>query len=206
VTTGRKYLRGPRGTGFLYVPESITKTLWPHHVDHYSVPVMSVPDFLDTAMPVQDVLEIAPRPGAARFEFWESSIGSKLGLGEAIRLALELGATGITNPIFSDLALYLYGKLERMDGVHLHYKPECGIITFWVKGMDSTEIMRMLERPSGESGVVFEVSVVPATSTPLDSASAGVPDLVRASVSYTNTLEEIDLFIERLSTALQEFF
>jgi selenocysteine lyase/cysteine desulfurase len=48
----------------------------------------------------------------------------------------------------------------------------------------------------------FELSVVPAISTPMDSAKLKVPDLVRASVSYTNTEDEINAFSQSLASLL----
>jgi selenocysteine lyase/cysteine desulfurase len=198
VATGRKYLRGPRGTGFLYCSDRLDD-LWPDHVDHYGVPVSRVPTNANKLF-VQDVLEFAPRPGAQRFEFWESSIANRLGLGAAVRVLNELGVDKVASKIQS-LTTRLYGKLQAMDDrIHLHYKPDCGIVTFWIQGLDSSRVKEALwEEVDGRQ---VEVSVVPATSTPLDSAICGVPDLVRASVSYTNTMEEIDLFCERLEVIL----
>jgi selenocysteine lyase/cysteine desulfurase len=99
-------------------------------------------------------------------------------------------------------------------GVRLYYKPECGIVTFWIHGLDSAEVKRLLSQPvAGSAGgsnnnddkslFSFEVSVVPATSTPLDSARTGVPDLLRTSVSYTSTRDEVDLFCDRLESIIR---
>jgi cysteine desulfurase / selenocysteine lyase len=233
VATGRKYLRGPRGTGFLYIPASIVDSIWPHHVDHYSVPIRAVPNSQHVVVknviaaaavpgpvPVESFLDFAPRPGATRFEFYESNIGNKLGLGMALRQAAALreenGEMSRQNYTHS-VAMYLYEKLNELahrnndggpDGVRLHYKPECGIVTFWIHGCDAADVKRLLSQSvavavvgsnDNDESVSFEVSVVPATSTPLDSARTGVPDLLRASVSYTSTRDEVDLFCDRLT-------
>jgi len=115
--------------------------------------------------------------------------------------ALKLGKTSITDPIVNELAPYFYEKLESMQCVEPYYKPECGIVTFLVRGRESAEIKRLLWEP-GALGVRFEVSVVPATSTPLDSARTQIADLLRASLHYTTTTEDIDLFCTKLSKIL----
>jgi len=67
--------------------------------------------------------------------------------------------------------------------------------------MESTVLKKRLW--DDDPDVQFEVAVVPATSTPIDSSDTGVPDLLRGSVSYTNTEDEIDLFCGRLRELLQ---
>jgi selenocysteine lyase/cysteine desulfurase len=91
-------------------------------------------------------------------------------------------------------------KLSPLDGLRIHHLPACGIVTFQVAGLDSAVLARELDTPV--DGVTFAVSVVPATSTPLDTAATGVPNLMRASVSYTTTNDEIDLFSQRLERIL----
>jgi cysteine desulfurase / selenocysteine lyase len=215
VGTGRKFLRGPRGTGFLYVHHSFvsddataTSTLWPHHVDHAGAPVSAVPLPGVVQQPVEDRLQFALRLTAKRFEFWESSLANKLGLGIAVREALDIGIDSIAESIRGK-AVDLYQRLEQLAVVEgrigllrLHHPPECGIVTFWVPGVPSSDLVKQLWDPDtaprlGEK-IQFELTVVPATSTPLDSSSTGVPDLIRASVSYTTTPGDIDLFCAKL--------
>jgi len=203
VATGRKYLRAPRGTGFLYCPQHVANKIWPSHVDHYGVPIQTVPSPIgDEDDAVEDFLEFSPRPGARRFEFWESNIGNKLGLGQAVRVALEENVSRIAASI-QILAVELDQRLSEMKGVRLYREPECGLVTFWVEGIDSGWIKNQLwERD--EDGTRVEVSVVPATSTPLDSAQSGATDLLRASISYTNSIGDIVLLCSRLSSILRQ--
>lgn len=208
AATGRKYLRGPRGTGFLYISESIVEHIFPHHLDHFGVPVTRVPASRDLVSqphaPLEHSIDFAPRRGAQRFEFWESNIANRLGLGEAIRHANKIGIENISSRI-KRLATGLYEKLLSIEGVRCHHVPSnggraanCGLVTFWIKGFESSAVKNQLDK------LGFATSVVPATSTPLDSAIASVPDLVRVSVSYTNTMDEIELFCTKLSGIIRE--
>lgn len=196
VATGRKYLRGPRGSGFLYIPDQISSHVWPHHVDHYGIPVSSLRSASDIYKPLQDTLAFAPRRGASRFEFWESNIAGRLGLGQALEEVLEQGQADVAETILN-LSRYLVSKLHNLNAVKLHHHSECGIVTMFVPGIESSLLARELHTLF--DGVLYEVSVVPATSTPLDTAATGVPDLLRASVSYMTTHQDIDRFCERLA-------
>jgi cysteine desulfurase / selenocysteine lyase len=221
VATGRKFLRGPRGTGFLYVNSNVVDRLMPHHADHYSMPVSAVPprhhnntneqSLYDS--PLQHVVAVQPRDGAKRFEFWESNVALKLGLGCAVDEAMRLGLSTISRTI-QTLACTLFDKLgviaqeEHCHQLRLYYRPECGIVTFWVENVDSAMAKSYLwggdMLGQGECTIRFEVSVVPATSTPTNSFATGVEDLVRASVSYATSSEEIDLFCARITAMLDD--
>lgn len=193
VSTGRKYLRGPRGTGFLYVASNLLESLIPSHVDHFGVPIRKVPSSYIDGDAIQDLLEFTPRSDARRFEFWESSAASRLGFGKAVEYALEISLTKIQHDCAS-LSRYLRNRLTSISNIHVHHEgsSSCGIVTFYSAAMESSSLKETLQ----DRG--FELSLVPATSTPLDSAKTTVPDLVRASISYTNTQAEIDEFIESL--------
>ena len=201
----RKYLRGPRGTGFLYISNTIlAEDIVPSHIDHYGCPISEVPSqsFYQIGTQLHDngVIDFAPREGAKRFEFWESSISSRLGLGEAVCVAMQKGLKEISRDI-EHISAFLRSELEEtIPGVRIHHRETttCGIVTFSCENVDARAIQAAMWKEG------FELSMVPATSTPLDSSSTNVPDLVRASVSYTTTENDIQNFCRSLASLLQE--
>ena len=199
----RKYLRGPRGTGFLYISNDILEQdIVPSHIDHYGCPIGSVPSEssyqLGSQLQDSSVVEFAPREGAKRFEFWESSIASRLGLGEAVCVAMEKGLPEISRDIQRLSALLRNGLEEAIPSIRIHHRESttCGIVTFYCQNVDARTIQSAMWKEG------FELSMVPATSTPLDSSSTNVPDLVRASISYTTSEKEIRTFCSALASYL----
>lgn len=190
IGTGRKFLRGPRGTGFLCC--TISSALRPHHVDHVGVPVVQREQSL---LPVEDWIQVQPKRGAKRFEFYESSVAGKLGLGEAVRFATEEVGVDVIQSASLKLAQTLYSKLQSSDQVKLYHQPECGIVTFHVFNIDSSIVKRRLDG-------TFETSVVPSTSTPLDSST--VPDLVRVSLNYSNGVDDLNKFCMKLQEIIED--
>lgn len=200
VATGRKYLRAPRGTGFLYVSQDVVQTMLPSHVDHYGVPISRVPPSTASfdGIPLESILEYSPRQGATRFEFWESNVANRLGFGEAVEFAISQGMKQIESEI-RHLSFILRNKLAKILGVTVHH-PESsisGIVTFQCTSFEAQAVHEALFMKG------FDLSVVPATSTPMDSSKTNVPNLVRASVSYTNTESEIKNFCNALESFLE---
>ena len=76
--TGRKYLRAPRGTGFLYVDRTRLDELRPIAADLHSARWTGPSTY-----------ELAA--DATRFELWEHSVANVLGLGAAADYALGVG-------------------------------------------------------------------------------------------------------------------
>ncbi|HEV7828557.1 MAG TPA: aminotransferase class V-fold PLP-dependent enzyme [Pseudonocardiaceae bacterium] len=178
--TGRKFLRGPRGTGFLYVRRSI--------LDHLEPPFLDLHAATWTAPGRYEM-----RPDARRFEGWETNVAGKIGLGVAADYALSWGLDAIAARVTA-LAEDLRERLRALDGVHVHDQGlrRCGIVTFTVDGVPAGDVQRHL----AESGV--NTSVSHASSARLDLPRRGLLELVRASVHYYNTDDELD----RLVTAL----
>jgi selenocysteine lyase/cysteine desulfurase len=177
--TGRKYLRGPRGTGFLYVRRSMLERLAPSQPDHHGA-----------ALVAGDRYEWAD--GAQRFEYWEHDVAGWLGLGAAVDHALGWGIDRIEitvarqaerlRSMLSDAGFDVYD-----EGVE-----RCGIVTVADDAIPS-ELLRLR----------LAEHRITATTTPPDSSRWDVerrslPELLRLSVHYTTTDEELATAVEVL--------
>lgn len=180
-TTGRKYLRGPRGTGFLYVQRSLIEQLEPPFLDLHAARWVA-----------KDRFEI--RPDARRFENWETYYAGKIGLGIAIDYALEWGIESIWARVVK-LANLLRTRLTDLGFVTVHDlgAERCGIVTFTVQGVDSFEVQRKLAENR------INVTVSEAESTRLDMDERNLEVIVRASVHYYNSEEEIERFCSKVA-------
>ncbi len=175
--TGRKFLRGPRGTGFLYVSSEIVDTLDPVFID------MRAADW------------VAPdryrfRDGARRFETWESFVAGRVGLARAVRYARELGLEAIEQRVES-LAAMLRTALADLPGVSVHDLGErqSGIVTFRIAGESPEDTAARLREKR------INVSTTNRLSAQIDFGERGIDSLVRASVHYFNTEGEIERFV-----------
>ncbi|HEY9414547.1 MAG TPA: aminotransferase class V-fold PLP-dependent enzyme [Pseudonocardia sp.] len=178
--TGRKFLRAPRGTGFLYVRRSVLERLEPPMLDLRSATWTG-----------PDTYEI--KPDARRFETWECNHAAKIGLRVAVEYALGWGLDGIAARI-SGLADELRVRLDAEPGVQVRDKGlrRSGIVTFTVDGLAATDVARAL------SAKGVHVHVSHATSAQYDMAVRGLDQVVRASVHYYNTEVELDHLISAL--------
>lgn len=179
--TGRKYLRGPRGTGFLYVRQGLLETLEPPMIDLFAA-TWTGPDTYEL------------RPDAKRFENWENNYAARLGLGAAADYALEVGLEKIWDRIQA-LAGNMRTGLGAIDGVILRDigATQCGIVTFSVDGMPASEVKEALAARG------MNVSVSGPSSTLLDAMRRDLPPIVRASVHYYNSEAEVDALIDAVS-------
>jgi cysteine desulfurase/selenocysteine lyase len=178
--TGRKFLRGPRGTGFLYVRNEICQTLEPPLLDLQAA-TWTAPD------------QYVIRPDARRFENWEMNYAGKLGLTAAIEYALGWGLASIQNRI-DELAAQLRAGLQSIEKVQLLDlgAKKCGIVSFNVGGIDATAVKQQLAAER------INVSASPREFTLLDMQARNLQSVVRASVHYYNTELEVDRFLHAL--------
>ncbi|MGH3758523.1 aminotransferase class V-fold PLP-dependent enzyme [Actinophytocola sp.] len=172
--TGRKWLRGPRGTGFLVVRRDVLPRLRPRQVDMRSGTWTSPEEY-------------RLRSDARVFELWESSVADRLGLLAAVRYALSLGMDAIAAAV-RERASYLRAGLSSVPGVTVHDlgTERCGIVSFTVEGRTPAEVEAHLAWHQ------VTVTVSGATSTQYDMTRRALPEVVRASPHYFVSPAQLD--------------
>lgn len=178
--TGRKYLRGPRGTGLLYVRKELIKQLEPPLLDLHAATLLTPTEY-------------RIRADAKRFENWEQYLAGKAALGAAMDYALSYGIESIQSRIYQ-LAAQLRRKLTDIDGLTVRDEglEKCGIVTFTAAQLSAPEIKRQLRDHR------INVSTSKGSGNLVSFQSRGLTEVVRASVHYYNTDEEIDYFLVTL--------
>ncbi|QIO33849.1 aminotransferase class V-fold PLP-dependent enzyme [Bradyrhizobium sp. 1(2017)] len=179
--TGRKFLRGPRGTGFLYVRRAQLQQLEPPMIDHFAAPWVA-----------RDSYQL--RDDARRFETWENNYAARLGLGAAIDYALDIGMDPIEQRCRL-LADRLRSGLASVRGVTIRDlgRAPGAIISFTVEGFDADAIV------SSAAAAGITIGASDPASTRIDAEMRSLPPLVRASPHYYNTEAEIDRLIGHLA-------
>ena len=184
AVTGRKYLRGPRGSGFLYVRRAIQDKLKLFCFDGRTVTQVTQQDFV-------------VRTDARRFEWYEKNPAIVLGLQKAVEYLLKIGIERVWQRI-QYLANLFRQRLQAMDGIVVHDQGDvlCGIVTFSATGIAATEIRAKLAAKN------INVHIGLASSTLYYMNRKELNGIVRASVHYYNTEEEIELVCQELRTLL----
>ncbi|MDF1792608.1 MAG: aminotransferase class V-fold PLP-dependent enzyme [Thalassobaculaceae bacterium] len=172
--TGRKYLRGPRGTGFLYVRGDWIGRLDPPLLDQHAAELINEREYV-------------MRADARRFENWECHFAGKAALGVAIDYALGWGLEEIRDRV-QPLAQDLRDRLAAIDGVEVldEGAEKCGIVTFRKAGEDPEAIKRRLKARG------IHVSVSGDSGARVGYDRRGIATAVRASVHYISLEREID--------------
>jgi selenocysteine lyase/cysteine desulfurase len=178
--TGRKYLRGPRGTGFLYVRESLIQDLDPPFLDLHAATWVA-PD------------RYTVRDDARRFEDWETNYAAKIGLGVAVDYAMAVGVDAIAERVTALGERLRQGLVGAGAAVHDLGERRCGIVSFSVPGHAAADVAKQL------SAHRINTSVSLVDYARLDLPHRGLPDLVRASVHCYNTDDELQQLVDRVA-------
>lgn len=176
--TARKFLRGPRGLGFLYVSDrALDAGLEPLFPDLHGA------DWIEA-----DVFQ--PLPDARRFENWEFPFALLLGLGRAADYALDLGLEPIRHRSWA-LAASARDGLAEIDGVRVldRGSEPCAIVTIATEGHDPASLVQSLRAQGINTSLSMRDYAI------LDFDDQGVEAAVRISPHYYNTEEEIEAVV-----------
>jgi selenocysteine lyase/cysteine desulfurase len=172
VGCGRKFLRGPRGTGFLYARREFAEGLSPGAVGLDGV--------------VWNGAGYRLAPAARRFDTWETSYATRIGLGVAVDYALSWGIDNTWRRIRA-LAEGLRGDLALIPGVTVEDRGQqrCGTIALTVHGRPAALVRAELRRAGINTWVCL------SNAACVDMQSRGLDSLLRVSVHYYNSAEEL---------------
>ena len=187
TATGRKFLRGPRGIGFLYASDRILAS--------GAHPLMM--DMHGATWTDPDAFEVAP--DARRFETWEIACAAVLGLGAAAHYALDVGletARDRARALAADARL----KLAEVPGARVLDRGAelCAIMTVALRGLDADAVKRELRRRGINTSATTRAAAV------IDMDEKGAASAVRISPHYYNTADEIARAVEELAAVAVE--
>lgn len=185
TATGRKFMRGPRGTGFLYVSDKI--------LEQNYAPLLL--DMRGANWSEFDDYELFKT--AKRFEHWEISYASLLGLMEATKYANAVGMKEIEN-YNRKLSEKLRQNLKN-NGFNIWDWGNnlSSIVTFSGPDGDLENIQKVLK----ENNVFFSVTY--KNSALIDFTNKNINGIVRLSPHYFNTVDEIEKVSEILKNSLK---
>ena len=178
--TGRKFLRGPRGTGFLYVASKWLQSLEPAMIDHFAAPWIK-----------RDQYQL--RDDARRFETWENAYALRAGLGAAIAYADQLGIENIQQRSWQ-LAATCREMLQQIPGCMIRDTGarQCAIVSFTIENLDPRKAVSALR----QKGIAIGASN--PSSTRLDSEARNLPEMMRVAPHYYNSEDELEFFTSAL--------
>jgi cysteine desulfurase/selenocysteine lyase len=176
--TGRKFLRGPRGIGFLYVRRAAFDRIAPSFLDDRSAE-WTGPESYEM------------RDDARRFESFERSAALQLGLGAAAEYAMAIGLDVIEQRV-GELADKLRAALGEVTGVTVRDRGarRSGIVTFTQRDRAAADIVTSL--------AAQKINVRLSEQTYRYDGGVSPLPRVRASVHYYNTEDEISRLIDAL--------
>jgi selenocysteine lyase/cysteine desulfurase len=184
--SARKFLRGPRGAGFLYLSDRVLdQGLEPLFID------MRGADWIAEG-------RYRAVPDARRFENWEFAWALVLATGEAARYAMTVGVEPISRRVIG-LARRVREQLGSIDQVRVldRGRELCGIVSAAIEGRDPGELVTALRnRGINTSAQVREYAL-------LDYDAKHVTASLRISPHYYNTEQEIDQALSVLRDLLQ---
>jgi len=181
--TGRKFLRGPRGTGFLYARTSILDRVTPSQPDHHAADWSSTNDYTFA-------------DGAQRFQYWEYSHAGWLGLGAAVDVAHEIGFDRIEATV-AERAAQLRSMLTDIGmTVYDEGLEQSGIVTTATPTISSADLQAALATDGVNASVTF------IGSSRYDVERRDLPPLLRLSVHCTTTVDELERSVAVLRAAI----
>jgi selenocysteine lyase/cysteine desulfurase len=182
----RKFLRGPRGIGFLYVSDrALAAGAYPLTVDMHGATWSEPEDFALT-------------PDARRFESWEISYALVLGLGAAAEYALAVGVEAAHERSWA-LARYARERLATIDGVRvLDRGPVLSAIATAELGGRPAEEVKLALRARG-----INTSSPGRDDAVIDMDEKRAASALRVSPHYYNTADEIDAAVAALAEVME---
>lgn len=187
TATGRKFLRGPRGIGFLYASDRVLAS--------GAHPLMM--DMHGATWTDPDAFRV--EPDARRFETWEIACAAVLGLGAAARYALDVGLEPARDRARA-LAAHSRRRLREIPGARvLDRGPElCAIVTVALEWLDTDAVKLELRRRGINTSATTRAAAV------IDMDGKGAASALRISPHYYNTEDEIDCAVRELAAIAAE--
>ena len=178
--TGRKFIRGPRGTGFLYASNEFSQAFPPSIADLQSASISSIDGFSFSY-------------GAQRYETWEKNIANRIGITRAMEYAQSLGVHVIAVRL-GELVDYIKQSIQEIPGIETITQGDQWSSILAVKLDKPAELVKDYLAKND-----INISIVNPSAAPLDTSLEHIPSIIRVSPHYYNTKAEIDYFLHVLS-------